>query len=364
MLLALVLLAAGLVLALAHRYQQAWLESRLSPVAGLLPAARRLQLVGQLAGRRLFELHAVLAGVFVPLVLLIHWLRRPYAGLGATCRAARLRGSGLGWWLGFAGLLFGLTSYLLVLLLLACFSFTPEVAARLNPGAPAWLLGVLYLANWMATVLGALPRIWPAALALMVVSLGYALSRVIVSHGAVQPLVERWLGPTTASLAAALVFAAAYRFVPTITPLQALNLALLGLVLDRLSRRLGTLWAGVGCLAGWVILGRLLLLGHQGAPGGEVSNDPFLFAPPLLSGAAAGPEGGLVASVVLAGWLTWLVLTPDPDLDPRLRDRPETHPDPEAEPEAELDDQPSRPSDASEASGSPASSTTSAPVAP
>ncbi len=179
---------------------------------------------------------------------------------------------------------------------------TPCALVGGRPGL-AMLLGLLssvarQCAGWAQTG-------WLAVVALVVTCLAYALARLVISHGAVLPLLRRCRGPVAGALGAAAVFAGPYLMTALSSPLAILNLALFGLVLERMRTRSGALWLPLGVLAGWVCGGELSGQPHQGVPVQGVRLAQGL--PGYLSGGSAGLEAGLLMTALLAFWLMLVI---------------------------------------------------------
>jgi len=158
-------------------------------------------------------------------------------------------------------------------------------------------LSAALLFLWPAVIgpgsdVGALKTFW--------VQLNVALAEEAIFRGYLWSLFELRLGLRAAYWATTLLFALAHGANPGLGPLAALNLLLAGLLLGILRRGWG-FGAAVGWHLGWNFgLGGILSLPVSGLVfPGLVRVSPT--APELWAGGTFGPEGGLVATLVLAG---------------------------------------------------------------
>lgn len=277
-------LAAFLIAHLLVRHwigRSAWLH--------LLPAGRREIYIGQAAGMDLLTMVAVLSvpSLLIGTVLSHRRQLDPLEGLGLGSRLSDAV-------FGIAAGLAGSGGYVLLL----------AIVAALSGDAPGLLLlgfETSFIRQWLQwRELGWLATaIFPAAV------FSYATARLLLPFGHLLPLLRRRLHPALAAAAVVALYAAPYLLTPAISPLAMLNIVLMGLVLERLRVRTGSLWTGLLGFAAWVLCAELCGLPYQGMlqplPPGYES------IPELLSGGAFGPEGGLAATFLLACCLAALV---------------------------------------------------------
>jgi membrane protease YdiL (CAAX protease family) len=134
---------------------------------------------------------------------------------------------------------------------------------------------------------------------LVVVLLPAALFEELAFRGLLVAGLARGIGRPAGVAAAAILFAAAHRNNPDVTPLALGNIALAGIFLGATFLARGGLWTATGAHLGWN-----LSLAALGAP---VSGLPFEIpwiefnpgAPAWITGGPFGPEGGLLATVAL-----------------------------------------------------------------
>lgn len=150
--------------------------------------------------------------------------------------------------------------------------------------------------GWLAGALGALGFLVIPAAAEEALLRGYPL----------QALAEAW-GPAVALIVTAGVFGALHLANPGVTVIGVLNVAVAGVFLGIIYLRTGSLWWATGAHVGWnwahgyladVPVSGLELLDaplYEGATRG----------PAWVGGGSFGPEGSLVATVVLAGACVW-----------------------------------------------------------
>ncbi len=255
----------------------------------LLPAGRQAEYLAQATGTDQLGHVALLS---VPLLLIgtvLCYLREqdPLRGLGLGSRLGGLP-------LALAAGLGGAAGYLLLL----------GAVVLLGGHEPLQLLlgfELAFLRQWLQwRELG-----WLAVAVLPAAIFSYATARLLLPFGHLVPLLREGVQPAIAALVAATLFAVPYLLTPAITPLAMLNLVLLGLVLERLRVRTGSLWPGLFAFGGWVLCAELCGLPHQGML--QPAPDGFAAIPALLSGGAFGPEGGLLATLQFSVWLALLI---------------------------------------------------------
>jgi membrane protease YdiL (CAAX protease family) len=134
-----------------------------------------------------------------------------------------------------------------------------------------------------------------------------ALSEEVMFRGVPQVLLARPLGRWGALALTSVLFALAHLLNPDVSPLALANIALAGLFLGAAFYLPGGIWTAFGAHLGWNAT-----LAAADAP---VSGLPFPIpwinyqpgGPGWLTGAGFGPEGGLVATTVLALGLAWAI---------------------------------------------------------
>ncbi len=134
-----------------------------------------------------------------------------------------------------------------------------------------------------------------------------AFSEEIIFRGVPLVLCAFAFGRSWAIGGVALLFAVAHLANPGLTPVAVINIALAGVMLGIVFFRPGRLWTATGAHLGWN-----LTLAALAAP---VSGLPFAMpgltytpgGPGWLTGGAFGPEGGLLATLMLIGTIGALV---------------------------------------------------------
>jgi 8-oxo-dGTP pyrophosphatase MutT (NUDIX family) len=124
-----------------------------------------------------------------------------------------------------------------------------------------------------------------------------ALAEEIAFRGYLQRVLTAWRGPAAGVLVTAVLFALFHSFNPNLLWPAMLNTFLAGVVFAWATERSGTIWLAVGLHFGWNLAqGSLLGMPVSGLPwDGLLSLGTG--GPHLLTGAAYGPEGGLLAMV-------------------------------------------------------------------
>ncbi len=197
--------------------------------------------------------------------------------LGSEAGTECLRGVLIGG--GFIGLL------VLVQTLLGWLSTTPDVG-----GVGDWLV---YLGQ-LAVVF------FVAAAAEELVFRGYPF----------QVLVE-WLGPVLAVALSSAAFAGVHVFNPQVGALALLNIALAGVVLGGVYLRTRSLWTAIGLHWAWNwVMAAVFDLPVSGIAEFDVPGyDAVQNGPDLLTGGAFGPEGGLLATLLVLPLIVWIFRT-------------------------------------------------------
>jgi len=258
----------------------------------LLPAARRSAYLTQAVGADLLGHVAVLSVPLLMVGTVLCYLREqdPLRGLGLTGRLRDIV-------LAFAAGLAGIGLYLLLLLVIAALGGE-------QPGRLLLAIGLAALRQcrqWAE--LG-----WLASAAFPAAGFSYATARLLLPFGHLNPLLRERLHPAAAAAVCAGLFVAPCLLTPAITPLAVLNLTLMGLVLERLRVRTGSLWPALTGFGAWILLAELCSLPYQGA---MLAMPPgYTTIPAVLSGGAFGPEGGLPATLMLAVCLLLLIGRP------------------------------------------------------
>lgn len=151
------------------------------------------------------------------------------------------------------------------------------------------------------------PRVWLSVLLITGLMFISAVSEELLARGYLFQTLLRGIGPLLTLLLTSLGFMALHLPNPHTTPIGLTNIFLAGLLSGLLYLRSGSLWAPIGLHAGWNI-GILLF----GVPISGITiplETPFqtlLAGPRLIAGGAFGPEGSVVASVVLLGAIAFL----------------------------------------------------------
>jgi membrane protease YdiL (CAAX protease family) len=162
-----------------------------------------------------------------------------------------------------------------------------------------------------------------------------ALAEEVVVRGYPLRALAEAKGPAWALAITSIGFAALHLANPSITPVALVNLAAAGLFLGVLALRTGSLWWCAGAHLGWNwALGFLFDLPVSGI---ETVDSPLIGAtergPFWLSGGPFGPEGSIVAVIVLVGAAAWVWRTRPRDgtanilRDRARRDRSDSDPE-------------------------------------
>lgn len=280
-----------LVLFAGFHYAQGLLLREQAPrLLDLIPEARRTELLGQALASKLITQLAALSVAFLALGFLLNWRHGadPMAGVGLSLQLRSLV-------VALECFLLGLLLHLVALLVLAALGAPPA----------GHTLAILRMAAVVAFNLAEWAQFgWAALLALPAAAFTYATARLLLPVGHLSPLLRRRANPAVASLCVALLVAAPYLLSSLTTPLAFLNFVLFGLVLDRIRINQGSLWPALAAMTGWVVVGELSGFPHQAMPV-EITAPLFAGLPPLLSGGRCGPEGGLVVTALVLGWLAF-----------------------------------------------------------
>ncbi len=215
---------------------------------------------------------------------------RPLSALGLGLRAEAglecMRGAVIGG--GFIGLL------VLVQTLLGWLSTEPDTG-----GVVDWLL---YLGQ-----LG------------LVLAVAAAAEELIFRGYPFQVLVE-WLGPAAAVVLSSAVFAGVHAFNPQVGAIPLLNIGLAGVVLAGVYLRTRSLWTVIGLHWAWNwVMAAVFDLPVSGIADFDVPGyDSVQNGPDLLTGGAFGPEGGLLATLLVLPLIVWVFRTDWLKTSPRL----------------------------------------------
>ena len=223
----------------------------------------------------------LLIGSFLPLVLLIGlWL---WVVEQRRLGSAGLRWPGAGWQYG-RGLLVGLAMFGSAVLVMVGLGW-----AKVQPGGGTAVLGGVLLLGLGWLVQGGAEELLTRGFLLPIIAIRYSL---------------RWGIALSSSL-----FALLHLFNPHVSPIAMLNLLLFGLFAAFYALREEGLWGICALHSVWNwVQGNVFGLAVSGTPLGEVTVWRVTVdgGPPLMTGGAFGPEGGLVVTAVLllAIWLT------------------------------------------------------------
>lgn len=233
----------------------------------LLPGRRELWMVA-VAEMLGFLLATVLIG---RLAMKLSWTELRYRGAGNG-------GQGFG-----VGLLIGGAAAALAM----------AIAAPLGRGG--WALDGGTLVEWARAVGGLGLVLLPAAFAEEVLFRGVGYVALTKEFGRVGP-----------AIVLSVLFGAAHLGNPNVTGLAVANVALAGIFLSAAFWLPGGIWAATGVHLGWN-----LTLAALGAPVSGLAFtlpmlDYVMGSPQWLTGGSFGPEGGIVATVIVGAAAVWL----------------------------------------------------------
>ena len=162
------------------------------------------------------------------------------------------------------------------------------LAVAVPAGGAGWSLDGGTAGQWMSAVGGLGVLLLPAA-----------FSEELIFRGVPYVALTRSFGKLPAALVLSVLFGAAHRANPNVTGLAMVNVALAGVFLSAAFWLPGGIWTATGAHLGWN-----LTLAALGAP---VSGLPFelpmldyrMGGPGWLTGGEFGPEGGVLATVVV-----------------------------------------------------------------
>lgn len=221
----------------------------------------------------LMEAAALQSAVMLPVFVLVTWL--------VGVRVARLGPDQLRWRGGTADLMRGLLigAAPAAVIMLAAVPLAGAGWVRDGGTVPAWLGGVGQL-----TVL-----FTPAA-----------LLEELIFRGVPLVLLAMTVGRPLALVVTAVLFGLLHATNPDVTPLALGNVALAGLFLGLVFYHRGGLWTATGAHLGWNLTHAALAAPVSGLPFTLPGIDFHPGQPAWLSGGAFGPEGGVLATLVLA----------------------------------------------------------------
>ncbi len=175
-------------------------------------------------------------------------------------------------------------------------------AALLGAGlATATMVAAVPLADAGWTADGGSAADWGrTGLTMAAVLVPAAFAEELVFRGVPLVLLAAAFGRATAVVATAGLFSLAHLLNPEVTALGLGNIALAGVFLGTAFYLPGGLWAATGAHVGWNLTLALLAAPVSGLPLAVPGIDYDGGGPGWLSGGAFGPEGGLLATMVLA----------------------------------------------------------------
>ena len=261
----------------------AW-AGRLAGFVGLFVAcALPLALLGQLFASAAETASAALAWWTVVPVLI--------AALFATWLLAVLIDGRRLSWLGLRGGIGGVTELVL-----------GSLAGVAIVGVPILVLAALGWVSWTALAESSLWR----GVEVSALVFGAAFSEELLFRGYPFRVVQARFGPVAAVVATSVAFGLAHGANPGIGPLPFLNIGLAGVLLGVSYWRTGSLWFVGGVHFGWNWLMAASGLSVSGLDVSISGLDAALSGPPLWTGGAFGPEGGLLVTILTAIGTVWL----------------------------------------------------------
>jgi membrane protease YdiL (CAAX protease family) len=144
--------------------------------------------------------------------------------------------------------------------------------------------------DWLGTIAVTTALLFPAAFV-----------EELIFRGVPQVVLGEAFGRGTAIVVLSAVFALAHGLNPGITPLAVGNIALAGVLLGVSFYLPGGIWAATGVHLGWNATLAALAAPVSGLPFAMPWLDYRSGEPAWLSGGGFGPEGGVLATVALAG---------------------------------------------------------------
>lgn len=179
--------------------------------------------------------------------------------------------------------------------------FVRGLVAGAVPAGLALCLGVaLGSAEWNAD--GGTAGQWIGAVGTTgAVLLPAALAEEVVFRGVPLVLLAAAFGRGPAVVGLSALFAAAHLLNPEVSPLALANIGLAGVFLGACFYLPGGLWTATGAHLGWNLTLAALAAPVSGLPLPVPMLDYLAGGPAWLTGGAFGPEGGVVATIALAG---------------------------------------------------------------
>ncbi|WP_419948475.1 CPBP family intramembrane glutamic endopeptidase [Candidatus Palauibacter sp.] len=169
-------------------------------------------------------------------------------------------------------------------------------------GVPVLVLAGLGWASWTAS---AEPSAW-AGVGMSGLLLVAAFTEELLFRGYPFRVLEARFGPVAALVATSAAFGLAHGANPGIGPLAFVNLGLAGVLLGVAYWRTRSLWFAGGVHFGWNWLMAASGLSVSGLDVSISGLDAALSGPPLWTGGAFGPEGGLLVTFVTVLGTAWL----------------------------------------------------------
>lgn len=259
--------------------------------AGRLAGFIGLFLVGAVA--LAFIIQLAVRPSAAPSAALVWWTVAPIlvSALAVTwLLAVRLDGRRLGW-LGLRPGIAGITELVL-----------GSLAGAAIVGLPILVLAALGWVSWTAATA---PSVW-RTIDLSGLLLGAAFAEELLFRGYPFRLIETRFGPVVALIATSVAFGLAHGGNPGIGPLAFVNLGLAGILLGVAYWRTRSLWFAGGVHFGWNWLMAASGLSVSGLDVSISGLEAVLSGPPLWTGGAFGPEGGLLATIVTTLGAVWL----------------------------------------------------------
>jgi hypothetical protein len=186
------------------------------------------------------------------------------------------------------------------------------VGIGIGTGLLAAVVALLLAGTWLAYLgIASLTSDTPQRIALIgaMLFLAAAFEEILFRGYAFQRLVDS-VGPVIAVAVLSGVFGALHLANPGATPLSTANTVLAGILLSAAYLKTRALWLPIGLHWAWnFVMGALLSLPVSG----NTFNPPLLHAQPAgpdwMSGGGYGPEGSVVATLLLVPACVWLVRT-------------------------------------------------------
>ena len=143
-------------------------------------------------------------------------------------------------------------------------------------------------------------------------AIGGASEELLFRGYGFQRMVE-WLGIRWAVVVDAALFGALHAINPKVSIIPLINIALAGALLAGAYLRTRSLWVAIGLHWSWNWFTTLFDLPVSGLEFDAPVYDFRELGPDLLTGGAFGPEGGLLATLVLVVAIAWIFRAPFPE---------------------------------------------------